>query len=362
MNGEGKWLNTSTYQFSAQPALSGGIDYTVSVDPNLKAVDGGALEDDGQLTWSFSTVLPALVSIQPDNGTDLYLDANFSLTFNQPMDTGDVEAKLKLVDPGGKAVAATYSWQENDTIVTLTPDQLLQRDTDYSLSMEPVRSAGGSLADMTVNQPFHTIAGMAVQSVQPAPGKAFQTYSDYGFITLTMTAPIAEGQNMGDLVQFNPRPGNFNISGDFPHGAIFISGLFEAATDYKLTVSGQLQDIFGDRLGEDYQQTFHASNDQPTLSIPYYYSSTGLYALPGATSIQGYVTNLNQVNHQESQPEPGAIAADLQPGLFGRQLPDGRHLAAAIEPDRQRKYPGQFGFQPGWQRPEYRYLCVSILE
>jgi hypothetical protein len=57
VTGRGEWLNTSTYIFYPEPALPGGVEFTVRVQPELVGVDGSPLEI--VETWSFTSALPA---------------------------------------------------------------------------------------------------------------------------------------------------------------------------------------------------------------------------------------------------------------------------------------------------------------
>ncbi len=44
VEGQGEWLNTAIYVFRPEPALAGGTQYTVTVDPNLTAQDGATFD------------------------------------------------------------------------------------------------------------------------------------------------------------------------------------------------------------------------------------------------------------------------------------------------------------------------------
>ena len=91
--GKGEWINTSTYIFYPQPALAGGISYEVSVNPQLTSTGGAPLESGA--AWSFSTVLPRLVSTQPEDNTNyVHLDASVSLNFSYSMDATSVKANF----------------------------------------------------------------------------------------------------------------------------------------------------------------------------------------------------------------------------------------------------------------------------
>ena len=100
--GKGEWLNTSTYIFYPDPALSGGLTYTVSLNPDLTANSGSQLaQSDIQTNWSFTTALPAVDSIDPSPEQLLGLDPKIKITFNQPMDQASLESGLHFTGPAG---------------------------------------------------------------------------------------------------------------------------------------------------------------------------------------------------------------------------------------------------------------------
>ena len=72
VEGAGEWLNTSIYVFQPTTALAGGTKYIVTVD-DVTAVDDTTLAE--PYTWSFTTVLPAVAEVYPQDGqTDVLLN------------------------------------------------------------------------------------------------------------------------------------------------------------------------------------------------------------------------------------------------------------------------------------------------
>src|SRR5215213_1786637 len=55
VKGRAEWINTSTYIFYPDPAMSGGTEYTVSLNPDLKTVTGVGLTEGGteSSAWTF---------------------------------------------------------------------------------------------------------------------------------------------------------------------------------------------------------------------------------------------------------------------------------------------------------------------
>ncbi len=115
------------------------MQYTVQIDKDLKSVEGSPL-DDAQ-SWSFTTAMPRLVSIEPVTEIPWPLDPEVVLTFNQPMDPASVEANFNLVGLESAALPGTVTWDDEDTVFTFTPDALLTRNTSYVVSLSAAAQA-----------------------------------------------------------------------------------------------------------------------------------------------------------------------------------------------------------------------------
>jgi len=64
--GKGSWINTSTYQFSPDPGLAGGITYQISLSRELASLAGAELDPESPQTWTFSTAYPQMLSWEPN--------------------------------------------------------------------------------------------------------------------------------------------------------------------------------------------------------------------------------------------------------------------------------------------------------
>jgi hypothetical protein len=95
VSGQGQWLNTSTYMFTPQTSLAGGVEYTVFVEDDLVSLDATPLQT--SYSWSFTTAEPNLISVEPEVGAqDVLLDSTVLLKFDQPMDPVSVENEFTL--------------------------------------------------------------------------------------------------------------------------------------------------------------------------------------------------------------------------------------------------------------------------
>ena len=302
VEGYGSWLNTSTYLFRPSLGLEGGVDYTVNIDPELTSLDGHSLDDEETLVWGFRTANPALIEVVPASGATLNLDAKISLTFNQPMDPANIEANLHLRDAVGRSVPITFEWELQNSLVRVTPLDLLERGMNYSLVLEDVRSRSGALLGLQHRFSYRSVGPMAVIETNPMTGQALEIYGDFASIVVTLSAPLADHQNLANLVTMVPQPGNINLSTDQEGKSIYLSGIFQSGVSYALTLSAQLSDRWGSVLGRDVSATFTAGNRQPTLRVPTIWTSGNiLFTLPGENRISAYAANLNRLDLTRAQ-------------------------------------------------------------
>ncbi len=137
VKGRGEWINTSTYIFYPDPAMAGGTQYTVGLNPDLKTVTGVGFPEGGteQPAWKFTTSKPRVVTLEPSIMELLPLDPEIKLMFNQPMDTESVESNFSFSGTEGK-VNGKFSWNKEETEMTFVPDNLLGRNVGYIIEFE----------------------------------------------------------------------------------------------------------------------------------------------------------------------------------------------------------------------------------
>ncbi len=103
LEGAWRWLGSSTAEFVPKGLVPYSTTLTVTVFKGLKALDGSTLKDDE--VYSFSTPRLALQQVSPFNGHRwLEPDTTFSLLFNQPVESAELEKQVRLT-VGGAPVA-----------------------------------------------------------------------------------------------------------------------------------------------------------------------------------------------------------------------------------------------------------------
>ena len=169
--GRGEWLNTSLYRFIPTD-LQPSAEYAVRVPAGLTSAADGVLASD--FAWSFATVQPAITSFTPgDNSVYVEPDGPIVTTFNQPMDRASVEAGLLLRDDSSRAIAASFAWSEDDTVVTITPAEPLALGADYAVvAPAGLRGASGGATRSERIVRFTTVEPPRLVRTEPEDGES----------------------------------------------------------------------------------------------------------------------------------------------------------------------------------------------
>ena len=285
--GKGEWLNTSTYVFYPEPALAGGVQYTVRPNPNLKSTDGGPLTE--AQPWSFTTAVPKLLSFQPETETPWRLDAKVVLTFNQPMNGDSVAANFSLAGPAGK-VAGEGEWSADDTVYTFTPSALLERGANYTVTLDGAAqgSGGASLGD-TFSATVVSVAALQVTNTEPAAGQQLDPSTN---LILFFTAPV-DPETVMDYVTLSPEVPNLGHYFDEFQNSLSLYGYFAPNMTYTVSVSPQLKDIWGGPMAQEFSQTFTTKPYAPNLTLVNQTST--IFLTPQDPSLVVQAVNLSEV-------------------------------------------------------------------
>ncbi|MCG2785209.1 MAG: Ig-like domain-containing protein [Anaerolineae bacterium] len=262
--GRGEWLNTSTYIFHPDPALQGGAAYTVRVNPALQSLAGLRLETSAD--WSFRTSLPRVVDAIPYDNFPLGREPEIAITFNQPMDKASVEADLQFEGPGGK-INGNFEWNENATEMVFKPEGRLLRATSYRLGLSSASLArGGQGLQAGIQRNYITYPEFGVSFSEPYEG-GVKKYDEN--VVVHMTAPLGNylSNELEKLVTVSPPVSNFWISAS--DEVLYLYGIFDPEFLYTVTISGDLQDRWGSRLGADYTLQLRSNPPAPALMLPY---------------------------------------------------------------------------------------------
>ncbi len=270
--GQGEWLNTSIYTFRPDPALMGGTGYTVTVDPDLEAVDGAPLAE--PFGWSFTTTSPFVTSVTPTDTTfDVPLRQTLQVTFNMPVDRESAEAAFSLrvqegADLVGDPVEGEFEWSDDDTGFRFTPAERLPLDTMFAAQIAggQVVSAGGGepMAEAFVWR-FDTVPLPAIVSTDPYDGQT-DAYAFGGF-TLYFASPM-DVDTLQDKVTIEPEPWrDFDTYYSDWDNSYTLSFPVEPSTDYTITIAPGMEDIYGNAIEEELVIKYTTQPYDPEISL-----------------------------------------------------------------------------------------------
>ena len=290
--GKGEWINTSTYQFSPDPGLAGGITYQVVLTSQLSSLAGAELDPESTRSWSFSTAYPQIVSREPFLGdTDVPLDAGILMVFSQAMDPESVTDNFRLIDGVGQPVAGKMEWDELVREFVFTPDQLFSRSTSYAGVLPgEVRSAGGTALQLDTIFGFQTTGEFRYLGT---PGGQNYTTTIYEGATLYFNNPV-DAESVADNITIFPEVTNLSPSNGGSGNVLTLYGDFEPLTSYNLIIRESLADTWGSKLGNIRSVNFTTEPLPPNLTLT---MGNNILFLTGTEDvIPATGTNLHQVS------------------------------------------------------------------
>lgn len=311
--GHGEWANTSTYIYYPETALFAGATYSVSLNSNLQATSGVSLAAGKQ--WNFTTASPALMSVEPEAGSgSVPLDTSIQLTFNQSMDPVNVEGHFTLQSSTGEFIPGSFEWQDNDTVLIFTPDQLLSRNRIYTVQLAfGAQALGGTPLGESYSAEFATVSPLSITSTDPQQGGFTSIYSG---VTLFFSSLLPDSDD-GDLLEYisiTPEVPDLYSWLDWEGSVLNINGSFAPMTEYQIVIAGNLPDRWGGTLGADYAFSFQTSPLEPSLSFSSY--AAHLFITPLETTLAAQASNLYGVDLSLGKVPFTDFVNFLQPGGY----------------------------------------------
>jgi uncharacterized protein YfaS (alpha-2-macroglobulin family) len=280
--GTWRWLGTKTltFQFDSTEIdrLPKATEYQVTIPAGTKSSISGVLDE--TVSWSFSTPPPMMISKHPFD-VPQPLDPLFFIGFDQRIHPQAVLDTIEVM-AGGQQVrvrlASEAEINEDKTVKRLVENaeegrwlafrsqEPLLPDTPVSVTIGPgTPSAEGPLVTETAQYfSFHTYAPLRIV-------EHGCTWMDEECRPLTpfyirFNNPIDVDKYDDSMLTISPElaGATVNIFGD----TINIRGASEGQTTYRITVSGDIQDIFGQQLGEDQTLSIRVGSAEPLLIGP----------------------------------------------------------------------------------------------
>ena len=210
-----------------------------------------------------STGFPIVVSTTPANGdTAVNPTLPVSISFSSRMDTATVRAAFSIMP----AVAGSFSWDPNNTVLTFTPASYLPMLVSYTVKVDTnARSASGQPIDGTgigtPGNPFllsfrtRTIRLTPPAVVSRFPDSAMTVATPYNTINITFDEPLNPSTvttgnfrigkigglpSLARTVQYTATPSKGGVN-------IYITGGLQPGGSYTVSVSG-VKDMTGNMI------------------------------------------------------------------------------------------------------------------
>lgn len=275
--GTWRWLGTKTLTFEYDSDLIDRLpkatQYRVSVPAGTKSMSGNALAE--AVTWTFTTPPPKVTATYPYDAPQP-LDPLFLIAFDQRIDPAAMLGWIN-VNAGGRDVTVRLASEEEVTQENL-PGQPEGRWLAFK-ALEPLPA--DARVTVTVRAGAPSAEGPLV--TREAQSYSFSTYAplrieEYGCswydgkcppltpFYIRFNNPLNAAAYTEDMLKVEPEiPGaSVNLYGN----TLNISGQTSGQTTYTVTVSGEIQDTFGQKLGADRRLTFRVDKAEPLLAGP----------------------------------------------------------------------------------------------
>ncbi len=249
--GLGEWVNSAVYIFRPSQPLDGDTEYTVTISPDLAAVDGSVMGS--AAAWTFETAPPAIVAINPPPGSnDLILNPQIQIRFDQPLSQELVERAFRFqAQPASNDpdLGGVFAWADDGLGFAYVPERRLALDMVYRASFDgellpSLRIAGAS----QVPSWFYTTVGPPrIIDTEPQDGE--QDAYTHG-LSLYFASPM-DIDSLAGKVRIEPAPAEAPITyySDW-NNRYAVSFDARPDTNYRVTVAAGMQDIYGNAIAE----------------------------------------------------------------------------------------------------------------
>jgi uncharacterized protein YfaS (alpha-2-macroglobulin family) len=276
--GKHRWLNPKTLSFTPDKPFPYSTQIMVTVLAGTKTHDGYFLKED--FSWTFQTIRTRILQNFPQNEQKwLGPDTEILLVFNQPInkdesffsfkrsgkDIPEIPLEFSLKTPSEEVQKENNIESPLENTLLLQPKERLEADSTYTVAIS--EGLPGKQGDLGMEKPFSF---------------SFETYTTFRFVSLD----AKEKHNPQDSLKFifsNPVTYNefvkrirlepetaipdYYVEWDQSASTLWINLPLQPEIRYKLWIDAELQDIFGNRLGQDTPLEFSTASYPASLSM-----------------------------------------------------------------------------------------------
>jgi uncharacterized protein YfaS (alpha-2-macroglobulin family) len=281
--------------FESDSALPKATRVRVTLTSGLRDLSGRTLDHD--VAWTFETDPVALRNADenayaPATPSSVSLRPVVHVASNTELDTASLGAnsvyRSRSAGDTGVSVKETPGADGSGWTYTLSPQSDLQKASDYTFMVNPgVMPKHGNVASAkTLTVSLHTYSPLALVAARPTADPMTSTGNPRfsgGDPVLIFNNPL-DPKTFAQHVSVRPSPSAvgqlYSLSDDGTTVAINPYAL-TPRTSYTLSADAQLQDVYGQSLGEGVQAAFAAGD-----LAPYFWAPTGFNMFVASQNLQ----------------------------------------------------------------------------
>ncbi len=273
-----QWIGTRTLRFEHDPTLFDRLpmatEYRVTIPAGTVSQTGGELAE--TVSWEFTTPPVRVESFEPQNDS-LQLEPVFLATFNQRIDRSAVLGTIKLNADGVEQPLriATEAEIDGDERIAGRVDSLLEDrwlafratepfapDTQLQIFIGPdTPSAEG--ARVSTERQLFTARTYAPLRIDDWSCRGFDRCEPGRGLSISFNNPLDIDTFEPSMVAVEPELPGMTVQARFD--SVYIEGATVGGTTYAATVSKDIEDTFGQTLGENETVEFRIDDARPQL-------------------------------------------------------------------------------------------------
>jgi uncharacterized protein YfaS (alpha-2-macroglobulin family) len=279
-----RWLGTRTLIFTPADTLPFSASFTATIEKGTKSLSGKALQAD--YAFQFSTPKPRITQMYPSSDyVEVGLQDDLYLRFNQKVSPAFAD-NISIKGDKGSTVKFTTKLLSADDIKSLVDTLRKQQFYGPTYTLESGKADG--LMVLKLSQPLtvgetYTLTFSGAESPQDFKFATFKEFqytgtaknsydlSPYDDLQLRFSNSVS-GKDLEENLIFSPKlDTNRNPKGwlgTYPSHEQSIYPRLEANTNYTVTISKNLTDRFGNKLGRDVTLKVHVTDYPASASIP----------------------------------------------------------------------------------------------
>ncbi len=268
----GKFLWEGCYAaFKPDKAMQPGFRYRIQIKGSLKTADGKTFSQYIDIPFYYLTndLPPVLVSAVPENASLVGLDQAVILTFSKPIDSDTFDDGFTL----SPSAEFGYSWNDDYTVVTITPDETWVNLNRYSWTIyTKVTDQSGIPIPRNCSGSFYVRTDTEPPSITGVYPVSDNSDGSYTVLTVFSAEDLLFSQHLAVVfsecidfsslerkLTFTPSINGFIMPLDCSTAMYYIDEDLPPAAEYTLKIEEGLADVSGNLTIDDWEIKFTPS-------------------------------------------------------------------------------------------------------